>query len=55
MPNLVDVRGALAAQLVRTGQRDEAIALLEEFDAFLKDNGRPPYFTAQIASIREKS
>ncbi|MEH6697511.1 MAG: tetratricopeptide repeat protein [Brevundimonas sp.] len=54
VPNLVDVRGALAAQLVRSGQRDEAIALLEEFDAYLKDNGRPPYFTAQIASIREQ-
>lgn len=54
VPNLVDERGALGAQLVRSGQRDEAIALLEEFDAYLKDNGRPPYFTAQIASIREQ-
>jgi len=54
VPNLVDVRGALAAQLVRAGQRDEAIALLEEFDTYLKDNGRPPYFTAQIASIRQQ-
>ncbi len=54
VPNLVDVRGSLAAQLVRVGRRDEAIALLEEFDAYLRDNGRPPYFTGQISTIREQ-
>lgn len=55
VPNLVDVRGALAAQLVRVGRRDEAITLLEEFDAYLVERGRPPYFTAQIASIKEQA
>lgn len=55
VPSLVDVRGSLAAQLVRTGHRDEAIALLEEFDAHLKRQGARPYFTAQIASIREQA
>lgn len=53
VPSLVDVRGALAAQLVRSGQPAEAVKLLEEFDTALKRQGQPPYFTAQIASIKQ--
>lgn len=53
VPSLVDVRGDLARQLVRKGQPDEAVALLKWFDADLKKKGQPPYFTAQIAAIRE--
>lgn len=53
VPSLVDVRGALAAQLVRKGQPREAVALLEEFDNGLKRQGDQPYFPAQIASIKE--
>lgn len=55
VPGLVDVRGSLAAQLVRKGKTQEAIKLLEEFDAHLKRNGEQPYFKAQIASIKEKA
>lgn len=55
VPSLVDVRGSLAAQLVRKGEPEEAIALLEEFDASLRRDGHPAYFTAQIASIREQA
>jgi tetratricopeptide (TPR) repeat protein len=53
VPGLVDVRGDLARQLVRKGKPDEAIALLKWFDAYLKQRGQGPYFTAQIAAIRE--
>ena len=53
VPSLVDVRGSLAAQLVRQGKPREAIALLEEFDNGLKRQGDQPYFPAQIASIKE--
>lgn len=53
VPNLVDVRGTLAQQLVKQGRHDEAIRLLEEFDAYLKRNGQNPYFTGQIMTIRE--
>jgi tetratricopeptide (TPR) repeat protein len=55
VPSLVDVRGSLAAQLVRKGQPAEAVKLLEEFDAYLKTQGEQPYFTAQIASIKQKA
>jgi len=55
VPRLVDVRGSLANQLVRKGQTKDAIELLEEFDAYLKREGEAPYFTAQIASIKEKA
>lgn len=55
VPSLVDVRGGLARQLVRKGETTEAIRLLEGFDRDLKRQGHPPYFTAQIASIREKA
>ena len=53
VPNLVDVRGTLAQQLVKQGKHDEAIKLLQDFDAYLKRNGRSPYFTGQIMTIRE--
>ena len=53
VPSLVDVRGSLAAQLVREGQPAEAVSLLEEFDTALQRQGQPPYFTAQIASIKQ--
>lgn len=53
VPSLVDVRGSLAAQLVRKGQPGDAVKLLEEFDTLLKRNGQQPYFTAQIASIKQ--
>lgn len=54
VPSLVDVRGSLAAQLVRRGDPEEALALLEEFDAYLRQQGEAPYFSAQIAGIREQ-
>lgn len=53
VPNLVDVRGTLAQQLVKQGKHDEAIKLLEDFDAYLKRNGQGPYFTGQIMTIKE--
>lgn len=53
VPNLVDVRGTLAQQLVKQGKHDEAIKLLEDFDAYLKRNGQGPYFTGQIMTIRD--
>lgn len=54
VPTLVDVRGSLAAQLVRRGEPEAALVLLEDFDAYLRENGQRPYFAAQIASIREQ-
>jgi tetratricopeptide (TPR) repeat protein len=53
VPNLVDVRGTLAQQLVRQGKHDEAIKLLQDFDAYLKKNGSSPYFEGQIMVIKE--
>ena len=53
IPGLVDVRGTLAQQLVRQGKHDEAIKLLQDFDAYLKKNNHPPYFTAQIMTIKD--
>jgi predicted aspartyl protease len=55
VPSLVDVRGALANQLVRKGRTDEALNLLETFDRRLEDQGQAPYFTAQIAQIKAKA
>lgn len=54
VPSLVDVRGSLAAQLVRRGDPEAALALLEEFDDHLRSVGQRPYFPAQIAAIREQ-
>ena len=51
-PSLVDVRGALAKQLVRAGRAREAVNLLETFDRSLADRGHPAYFGAQIDQIR---
>ncbi len=53
VPNLVDVRGTLAQQLVKQGKHDEAIKLLQEFDSYLKTRGQSPYFTGQIMTIRD--
>lgn len=53
VPTLVDVRGSLAAQLVRQGRTDEALKLLRDFDAELVRNGHRPYFPAQIRAIEE--
>lgn len=53
VPNLVDVRGTLAQQLVKQGKYDEAIKLLQDFDSYLKARGQSPYFTGQIMTIRD--
>ncbi|HYE42925.1 MAG TPA: retroviral-like aspartic protease family protein [Caulobacteraceae bacterium] len=52
MPNLVDVRGSLATQLVRAGRRQEALNLLETFDRSLADRGHPGYFGHRIDEIK---
>ncbi len=52
VPQLVDVRGALADQLVRKGRRQEALNLLESFDRTLQEEGQSPYFESQIARIQ---
>ena len=52
VPSLVDVRGALADQLVKKGHKDEALNLLESFDQTLEDRGQAPYFQSQIDQIR---
>ena len=51
-PQLVDVREALANELVRKGRGKEALELLESFDRQLEDAGQPAYFTAQIKQIK---
>ena len=53
LPTLVDVRGSLAQQLVRSGRPREALDLLESFDRSLTARGEAPYFAAQILSIRD--
>ncbi|MBS0297759.1 MAG: retroviral-like aspartic protease family protein [Proteobacteria bacterium] len=53
VPRLVDVRGSLANQLVRKGKKQEALELLESFDRSLVDQGSTPYFTDQIARIKQ--
>ena len=52
VPQLVDVRGALAEELVKRGRPKEALDLLETFDRQLEDEGQPAYFTAQRNRIR---
>jgi clan AA aspartic protease (TIGR02281 family) len=54
VPTLVDVRGALANQLVERGRGKEAVSNLEGFDRWLVDQGEEPYFAGQIAQIRGK-
>ncbi len=52
VPQLVDVRGALARQLVKKGKAQEAVDLLESFDHDLVEKGEQPYFAAQIREIK---
>jgi clan AA aspartic protease (TIGR02281 family) len=52
VPRLVDVRGALADELVKRGRPKEALDLLDSFDHQLEDEGQPAYFTAQRDRIR---
>lgn len=52
VPQLVDVRGALADELVKRGRPKEALEVLDSFDRELEDEGRPAYFTAQRDRIR---
>ncbi|MGA0603729.1 aspartyl protease family protein [Caulobacter sp. KR2-114] len=54
VPNLVDVRGALADQLVKRGKVQEALTVLEGFDQTLQDEGQPPYFAAKSSQIRAR-
>jgi predicted aspartyl protease len=51
-PQLVDVRGDLAKQLVKKGKPKEALELLESYDRESEEQGRPPYFAAQIRQIK---
>jgi len=51
-PTLVDVRGALADELVRKGRGKEALNLLVDFDRQLEAEGQPAYFAAQIRQIK---
>lgn len=51
VPQLVDVRGELAKQLVKKGRPFEALSLLSSFDSDLAAAGKPPYFQAQRISI----
>jgi clan AA aspartic protease (TIGR02281 family) len=52
VPQLVDVRGSLADELVRKGRGPEALDLLESFDRQLEANGHQAYFTGQIERIK---
>jgi clan AA aspartic protease (TIGR02281 family) len=54
VPSLVDVRGALADQLVRRNRAQEALSLLESFDQSLEERGYPAYFEAKAAQLRAK-
>ena len=51
-PQLVDVREALANEMVRKGRGKEALDLLESFDRQLEAEGQQPYFAAQIKQIK---
>jgi tetratricopeptide (TPR) repeat protein len=54
VPQLVDVRGDLARELVQTGKPQEALDLLREFDKELEAKGQPAYFTVQIQDIEAR-
>lgn len=54
VPNLVDVRGALADQLVRRGKVQEALNVLESFDQTLQDEGQPAYFASKASQLRTR-
>jgi clan AA aspartic protease (TIGR02281 family) len=51
-PSLVDVRGALADQLLKQGRPKEALALLDDFDQSLADQGAEPYFQSRVEQLR---
>jgi clan AA aspartic protease (TIGR02281 family) len=53
-PSLVDVRGALADQLVTKGRGQEALDLLDSFDRHLESEGYPPYFAEQIKRVKTR-
>lgn len=54
VPQLVDVRGALAQQLVKQGKHQEALDLLQSFDRSLARQGQRPYFEGQILAIKDQ-
>lgn len=54
VPNLVDVRGLLAEEMVRKGQAKEAVAMLEQTDRKFEAEGSQPYFTDQIDRIKKR-
>ena len=51
-PNLMDVRTALADQLVRQGRAQEAVTMLDSYDQTLVDEGQSPWFEGKVAQIR---
>lgn len=51
VPSLVDVRGSLAKLLVQRHRKEEALALLTEFDQHLESLGHDAYFTGQRVAI----
>jgi tetratricopeptide (TPR) repeat protein len=52
-PALSDVTGKLANLLAKDGKKDEAISLLEKYDATLVQKGKSPIFQGQIMVIKE--
>jgi tetratricopeptide (TPR) repeat protein len=52
-PNLSDVTGKLANLLAKNGNKDEAIELLEKYDATEVQKGKTPKFQGQILIIKE--
>ena len=52
-PALSDVTGKLANLLAKDGKKDEAISLLEKYDATLVQKGKAPIFQGQIMVIKE--
>lgn len=54
VPQLVDVRGSLAQELVKQGKHQEAIDLLASFDRDLIKKGEQPYFAGQILAIKDQ-
>ena len=52
-PALSDITGKLANLLAKDGKKDEAISLLEKYDATLVQKGKAPIFQGQIMVIKE--
>jgi len=52
-PALSDVTGKLANLLAKDGKKDEAISLLEKYDAAQVQKGKAPIFQGQIMVIKE--